>query len=117
MGLITKGCNLLLEKCGESMCRSKSLGNFFTIRDVLQQFHPMALRWFLIGTQYRQPVNYTLPALQEATNRLYYICETLHNAAQVVQGQGENCCTMHEKLHSHWDRESWSCKLFTASCQ
>ena len=44
---------------------SKSLGNFFTIRDVIQQYHPAALRWFLVGTQYRQPINYTQRALEE----------------------------------------------------
>lgn len=44
---------------------SKSLGNFFTIRDVLQQYHPLAVRLFLIGTQYRQPINYTVRSLDE----------------------------------------------------
>lgn len=38
---------------------SKSLGNFFTIRDVLQRYHPMALRWLLLGTHYRAPINYS----------------------------------------------------------
>lgn len=44
---------------------SKSLGNFFTIREVLARYHPAALRWFLVGSQYRAPVNYTLRALEE----------------------------------------------------
>ncbi|EIE25292.1 tRNA synthetase class I (C) family protein [Coccomyxa subellipsoidea C-169] len=59
---------------------SKSLGNFFTIRDVLQMYHPMALRWFLINTQYRQAINYTERSLQEASDRLYYIYQTLQDA-------------------------------------
>ena len=44
---------------------SKSLGNFFTIRDVTAQYHPLVLRWFLLNTQYRQPINYSQPALNE----------------------------------------------------
>ena len=44
---------------------SKSLGNFFTIRDVTAQYHPLVLRWFLLNTQYRQPINYSQPALDE----------------------------------------------------
>lgn len=46
---------------------SKSLGNFFTIREVLGQYHPAALRWFLVNTQYRQPINYTQRALEEVS--------------------------------------------------
>ena len=44
---------------------SKSLGNFFTIRDVLQQYHPLALRWFLVNTQYQSPLNYSQRNLDE----------------------------------------------------
>ena len=29
------------------------------------QYHPRALRWFLVNTQYRQPINYTQRALEE----------------------------------------------------
>jgi len=38
---------------------SKSLGNFFTIREVLKVFHPEAIRMFLLSTHYRSPINYT----------------------------------------------------------
>lgn len=34
-------------------------------REVIAQYHPRALRWFLVGTQYRQPINYTQRALEE----------------------------------------------------
>ena len=32
---------------------------------MLRQYHPLALRWFLVSTQYRQPINYTQRALAE----------------------------------------------------
>lgn len=64
---------------------SKSLGNFFTIRDVSEKYHPMALRWFLVGTQYRQAINYTQRGLEEASDRLYYLYQTLHDAEMVLR--------------------------------
>ena len=56
---------------------SKSLGNFFRIRDVLDSGHvrdPEVLRLFLISSQYRGPINYSLPQLEQADaalSRLY----------------------------------------------
>ena len=56
---------------------SKSLGNFFTIRDVLKLYHPQAVRWFLLSTHYRAPINYTEKTLEEASDRVYYLYQTL----------------------------------------
>lgn len=67
---------------------SKSLGNFFTIRDVLKQYHPKALRWFLVGTHYRAPVNYTQKAVEEASDRVYYVYQTLADTAAALQTAG-----------------------------
>jgi cysteinyl-tRNA synthetase len=56
---------------------SKSLGNFFTIRDVLASGHVRhaeVLRYFLIGSQYRGPINYSLAQIEQADaalGRLY----------------------------------------------
>jgi cysteinyl-tRNA synthetase len=45
---------------------SKSLGNFFTIRDVLGKYHPEVVRFFLISSHYRSPINYSEDSLIEA---------------------------------------------------
>ena len=66
---------------------SKSLGNFFTIREVLDSYHPMALRWFLISTQYRQAINYTVRGLEEASDRIFYLYQTLCDARDVLSDQ------------------------------
>ena len=54
---------------------SKSLGNFFTVRDILPRLrHPEVLRYFLLGSQYRAPINYSLAQLEQADaalGRLY----------------------------------------------
>ena len=65
---------------------SKSLGNFFTIREVLQQYHPMALRWFLVNTQYRQGINYTQRALEESSDRIYYLYQTVLDIQEALGG-------------------------------
>ena len=53
---------------------SKSLGNFFTIRDVLARYHPETVRFFLLRTHYRSALNYSdvhLDDAHSALKRLY----------------------------------------------
>ena len=53
---------------------SKSLGNFFVIRDVLAQYNPEVIRFFILRAHYRSPVNYSDATLDEASqglDRLY----------------------------------------------
>ena len=64
---------------------SKSLGNFFTIREVLARYHPMVLRFMLLGAHYRAPINYTQKALEESSDRLYYIYQTLLDARTALE--------------------------------
>jgi cysteinyl-tRNA synthetase len=53
---------------------SKSLGNFFTIREVLKVHRPEVLRYFVLGSHYRGPINYSSQHLEQskaALNRIY----------------------------------------------
>ena len=53
---------------------SKSLGNFFTVREVLQRYRPEAARFFILASHYRSPLNYSndnLDEAQAALGRLY----------------------------------------------
>ncbi|KAL9231860.1 hypothetical protein vseg_007026 [Gypsophila vaccaria] len=63
---------------------SKSLGNFFTIRQVIELYHPLALRLFLMGTHYRSPVNYSDVLLETASERIFYIYQTLQDCEDVL---------------------------------
>ncbi|TYG99094.1 hypothetical protein ES288_A10G168500v1 [Gossypium darwinii] len=63
---------------------SKSLGNFFTIREVINLYHPLALRLFLMGTHYRSPINYSDVLLESASERIFYIYQTLHDCENVL---------------------------------
>jgi len=65
---------------------SKSLGNFFTIREVLARFDAEVVRLFLLGTHYRNPVNYSDVMLQEGERRLRYLYRTLEKADRLAAG-------------------------------
>ncbi|MGM0574620.1 MAG: cysteine--tRNA ligase [Myxococcota bacterium] len=64
---------------------SKSLGNFFTVREVLKLYHPQAVRWFLLSTHYRAPINYTERTIEEAAARVYYLYQTLADVDAVLE--------------------------------
>jgi len=66
---------------------SKSLGNFFTIRDVLTQVHPEVLRLFLLSHHYRSPVDYSEASLRDAAAGLDRLYGTLERLDQALAGQ------------------------------
>jgi cysteinyl-tRNA synthetase len=73
--------NGFLNVDGEKM--SKSLGNFFTIRDVLQKFDGETLRFFMLRTHYRRPFNFSDSHLEDARTaltRLYTALDTVQAA-------------------------------------
>ncbi|WNB77260.1 cysteine--tRNA ligase [Methylomonas koyamae] len=49
---------------------SKSLGNFFTVREVLKQYRPEVVRFFILSSHYRSPLNYSDEHLDEAGTAL-----------------------------------------------
>ncbi|MFP3490232.1 class I tRNA ligase family protein, partial [Staphylococcus sp. SIMBA_130] len=68
---------------GEKM--SKSLGNFFTIRDVMAKYLPETVRFFLLSSHYRSQVNFSDSALDEAHNSL----SRLYNALKLAEQRKE----------------------------
>jgi cysteinyl-tRNA synthetase len=56
---------------------SKSLGNFFTLRDVLNQYNPEVIRYFILKTHYRSPLNFSYDNLLDAKNSLTRLYQTL----------------------------------------
>ena len=63
---------------------SKSLGNFFTVREVLPQLRPEVLRAFVLASHYRGPINYTEDNLRQADaalSRLYLALRDVEPAA------------------------------------
>jgi cysteinyl-tRNA synthetase len=63
---------------------SKSLGNFFTIRDILKSYDPEVLRFFILTAHYRSPIDFSDQNLQEARLGLSRFYEALQVALEVL---------------------------------
>ena len=69
---------------------AKSLGNFKTIRDILEITLPEVLRYFLITRHYRSPIDYSLDALEEVERNLKRLYETLLHMDTFLKGATGN---------------------------
>nr|MBO2495005.1 cysteine--tRNA ligase [Clostridia bacterium] len=65
---------------------SKSLGNFFTVRDILKQFDPEVVRFFMLSAHYRNPINFSEDMLRQAQSAL----ERLYNCKANLLHMMEN---------------------------
>ena len=67
---------------------SKSLGNFFTIREVLQQFDAETIRFFIVRAHYRSPLNYSDVHLQDARAGLRSLYLSLYRGMESLEKFG-----------------------------
>ena len=78
----------MLEIEGEKM--SHSLDNFWTVRDILKQVHPDALRYFFLTASYRNNINFSRETIHEAARRVTYLYRTLEALGEAIaRGKGE----------------------------
>ena len=71
---------------------SKSLNNFFTVREVAEKFGYEPIRYIMISSQYRSPINYSVDIIEQAQNsldRLYKCREGLEFAVLHAEDGGE----------------------------
>ncbi|HIJ36847.1 MAG TPA: cysteine--tRNA ligase, partial [Deltaproteobacteria bacterium] len=68
----------------ESEKMSKSLGNFLTIRDALEEYHPEVLRLFLISKQYRTPLDFSKSDVLGLQSGLVRIYRTLQRLEEIT---------------------------------
>ena len=66
---------------------SKSLGNFFTVRDILKEYRAEEVRYFLLSSHYRSPLNYSLDALGNARAALTRLYTALRGLPEAVAGE------------------------------
>ncbi|HII16740.1 TPA: cysteine--tRNA ligase [Candidatus Woesearchaeota archaeon] len=79
--------HLLVE--GKKM--SKSLGNFYTLRDLLSRGHdPLAIRYVLLATHYRQQLNFTFDALDAAMHAISRLNNTIRKLKGIAEGKEKN---------------------------
>lgn len=81
----------MLQVNGEKM--AKSIGNFYTIADVLKTHHPEVIRYFLLSSHYRSPLNYSEENLLNAKKGL----ARLYQAIKDVPSQPGN-----SELDAYW---------------
>ncbi len=74
----------------EGQKMAKSLGNFFTLRDLLERGHdPLAIRYLLIAVPYRQKLNFTFDGLKGAAAAVERIGNTLRRLRHTPPASGE----------------------------
>ena len=94
--------NGMLQVQDEKM--AKSLKNFFTVRQILEKFKKEEVRFYLLNTHYRGPLNYSEAALAEAASslkRLHNTYSELRAAAKNATG-GEAALELVEKARSEF---------------
>lgn len=78
---------------------SKSLGNFFTVREVLPILrHPEVLRYFILSSHYRGPINYSLEQLEQADSALLRIYTALRDLPVVDAAESEHSARFREVM-------------------
>jgi cysteinyl-tRNA synthetase len=79
---------------------SKSLGNFFTIREVLKKYDPEVVRFFILNSHYRSPLNYSDKHLDEAKAAL----TTLYTALRGLElAEGEDSADFASRFNAAMD--------------
>lgn len=68
---------------------SKSTGNFFLLREILEKFQGNVVRLFIIGTHYRKPVNFSMSNMEDSKNTFENIVDSMEKFQNVMD--------MHEK--------------------
>ncbi len=71
------------DKDGQEEKMSKSLGNFFTIRDVLKEYDAEVVRFFILRAHYRSPLNYSAQHLDDAKQALARLYTALRGLALI----------------------------------
>jgi len=94
--------NGFLQVEGEKM--SKSLGNFITIHELLKDWPGEVLRFNMLKTHYRQPIDWTLKGLEEAHKVLRDFYKIGHSHSGEGEAHGEIVEALYDDLNTPWVR-------------
>lgn len=67
---------------------SKSLGNFFTVRDIVAKYDPQVVRYFMLTVHYRSPLNFSQELMESAKTAYERICNCASNLDYLLQKKG-----------------------------
>ncbi len=82
---------------------SKSLGNFFTIREVLKKYDAEVIRYFILTSHYRSPLNYSDKHLDHAKGALTTLYNALRDITVAGSAEGEVFDNYRHRLYSAMD--------------
>ncbi len=77
---------------------SKSLGNFFTVRELLKRYRPEVVRFFLLASHYRSPLNYTEQNLEAAKASLARLYTALREVTPEQGSDGAHGLRFHQAM-------------------
>ena len=80
---------------------SKSLGNFFTVRDIAKRISPAVLRYMLISAHYRSPLNFSEELTEAATNAYERLTTARQSFAFLSQNGAEDVPPAQEEWIAH----------------
>lgn len=82
---------------------SKSLGNFFTVRDVLKEFEPEVVRFFMLSAHYRSPVNFSKELIIQSKTGLERLYTCVYNLEFLLDSakEGKSAENINNMLNSY----------------
>lgn len=83
---------------------SKSLGNFWTIRDLAKKFDYRVIRYFMLSAHYRSPINFSIAVLQAAVKALQRIDENIADYRFILSKQAESKELSNNEIMSKLDK-------------
>lgn len=75
--------NGFIQVNGDKM--SKSLGNFFLLREILGKFSGNVVRLFILGTHYRKPINFSMDNIEDSRKTLKNIVTSMNNFSEIIE--------------------------------
>ncbi len=69
---------------------SKSLGNFFTLKDIFKKYDPLVVRFMFLQTHYRNPINFSDAILDQAKASLERVHDFVRNVQRVIESKGND---------------------------
>ena len=75
--------NGFIQVNGDKM--SKSLGNFFLLREILGKFPGNVIRLFILGTHYRKPINFSMDNIEDSRKTLKNIVSAMNGFSEIIE--------------------------------
>jgi cysteinyl-tRNA synthetase len=99
---------------------SKSLGNFFTIREILRKYDPEVLRFFILRAHYRSPLNYSdahLDDARQALSRLYTALKAVPPEAAAIDWNEAHALRFREAMDDDFNTPEACAVLFDLAAE